>query len=225
MVFSSGKPITEPWISDAAGALVQQFYPSEMGGHALADVLYGAHNPSGKLSVSFPHDVGTTPIYYDYLNSGRYVDAGSVGANGSLTFGHQYVLNTPVPLYEFGYGLSYSGFEYSNVSLSMKTATSTSTVVASVSVRNNGTRDGQEVVQAYVQDVISSVAVPNKSLRGFKKVMIKAGQTVTVDMPIDVSKLGVWDMKMKYVVEPGEFVVWVGSSSADLRGNATFTVS
>ncbi|KAF9635409.1 putative glycoside hydrolase family 3 protein [Lasiodiplodia theobromae] len=224
VVFQSGKPVTEPWISRNATALVQQFYPSEEGGNALADVLFGDHNPSGKLSVGIPHDVGTTPVFYDYLNSGRTIDAGEIYDNGTMLFGHQYVLSTPVPLYEFGYGKSYSEFAYSNVTLSQAEVGASDVVTASVSVTNNSTRDGQEVVQLYVSDLIASVAVPNKELKGFKKVLAKAGETVDVDFDIDVSKLGVWDIRMKYVVEPGEFAIYVGSSSADLRGNATLTV-
>ncbi|KAH7036694.1 glycoside hydrolase family 3 protein [Macrophomina phaseolina] len=224
VVFQSGKPVTEPWISRNASALVQQFYPGEQGGNALADVLFGDHNPSGKLAVGFPYDVGTTPVFYDYLNSGRTVDAGQVFDNGTLLFGHQYVLSSPLPLYEFGYGKSYAEFAYSNVTLSKATASATDVVTATVSVTNNSTRDGQEVVQLYVSDLIASVAVPNKELKGFKKVFIPAGETVDVAIDIDVSKLGVWDIRMKYVVEPGEFAIWVGSSSADLRGNATLTV-
>lgn len=101
VVFSSGKPITEPWISKNASALVQQFYPSEQGGHALADVLYGNYNPSGRLSVSFPYDVGTTPIYYDYLNSARaYPNPGHVFPNGTLVYGNNYVLQSPLALYD-----------------------------------------------------------------------------------------------------------------------------
>jgi beta-glucosidase len=104
VVFSSGKPITEPWISDEASALVQQFYPSEQGGNALADVLFGDVNPSGKLSVGFPVDVANTPSYYDYLNSGRaYPDPGEIYANGTMKFGHNYVLSTPIPLYEVSF--------------------------------------------------------------------------------------------------------------------------
>ncbi|KAF4542153.1 Glycoside hydrolase family 3 [Lasiodiplodia theobromae] len=224
VVFQSGKPVTEPWISRNATALVQQFYPSEEGGNALADVLFGDHNPSGKLSVGIPHDVGTTPVFYDYLNSGRTIDAGEIYDNGTMLFGHQYVLSTPVPLYEFGYGKSYSEFAYSNVTLSQAEVGASDVVTASVSVTNNSTRDGQEVVQLYVSDLIASVAVPNKELKGFKKVLVKAGETVDIDFDIDVSKLGVWDIRMKYVVEPGEFAIYVGSSSADLRGNATLTV-
>ncbi|KAI0379024.1 glycoside hydrolase family 3 protein [Hypomontagnella monticulosa] len=226
VVFSSGKPITEPWISDAASALVQQFYPSEQGGHALADVLFGDVNPSGKLSVSFPYDIGTTPIYYDYLNSARsYPDPGTVYANGSMTFGHNYVLQSPLPLYEFGYGKSYSSFAYSKVTLSQSTASPTDTIAVSVDVTNNSTRDGAEVVQLYVQDMVASVVVPNKLLRGFSKVLIAAGATETVKIDLAVADLGLWDINMKYVVEPGEFTIHVGSSSLDLRANATLTVA
>lgn len=224
VVFSSGKPITEPWISDAATALVQQFYPSEEGGNALADILYGEVNPSGKLSVGFPYDVGTTPIYYDYLNSARYVGPGKEYANGTLEFGHQYVLSTPVPLYEFGYGKSYSTFTYAPITLSKTTASAKDSITASVKITNTSKRDGTEVVQLYVKDVISSVVVPNIQLKGFKKVAIKAGETKTVEIGLKIEDLGLWDIRMKYVVEPGEFVVFAGSSSADLRTNATLTV-
>jgi beta-glucosidase len=225
VVYQSGKPISEPWISNSSAALVQQFYPSEQGGNALADILYGTVNPSGKLSVSFPYDVGTLPIYYDYLNSGRYTDPGNISANGTLNFGHQYVLNTPQPLYEFGYGKSYSTFIYSNVSLSSTTASAIDTITASVSVTNTSPVDGKEVVQLYVQDVLSSIVVPNQQLKGFKKVLVKAGKTVKVTIDLKVQDLGLWDINMKYVVEPGDFVIWMGSSSKDLRGNATLTVS
>ncbi|KAI0107640.1 glycoside hydrolase family 3 protein [Hypoxylon sp. NC0597] len=225
VVFSSGKPITEPWISDAASALVQQFYPSEQGGHALADVLFGDVNPSGKLSVSFPYDIGTTPIYYDYLNSARaYPDPGKVYANGSMKFGHNYVLQSPLPLYEFGYGKSYGTFTYSNVKLSQSAVSSTDTITVSVEITNESTRDGAEVVQLYVQDMVASVVVPNKQLRGFSKVLVPAGATKAVNIDISIADLGLWDVSMEYVVEPGEFTVHVGSSSKDIRGNATFIV-
>lgn len=226
VVYSSGKPITELWISQSASALVQQFYPGEQGGNALADVLFGAVNPSGKLAVSFPTTVGALPVFYDYLNSGRGSDpdTGAILPNGTLQFGHQYVLDTPVPLYEFGYGLSYSSFAYSNLTLSQSTATASDTIIASVSVTNTSPVDGKEIVQIYVQDTLASVVVPNKALRGFKKVLVKAGETVSVDIDLPVAQWGLWNLKMQYVVEPGEFVVWVGGSSAKMRGNATVTV-
>ncbi|KAI8631065.1 glycoside hydrolase family 3 protein [Xylariaceae sp. FL1651] len=225
VVFSSGKPITEPWVSDAASALVQQFYPSEQGGNALADVLFGDVNPSGRLSVSFPYDVGTTPIYYDYLNSARASpDPGTVYPNGTIVFGHNYVLASPLPLYEFGYGLSYSSFSYANLALSKTTASASDTVTVTVDVTNDSDRDGAEVVQLYVKDMVSSVVVPNKQLKGFAKVAVKAGATETVSIDLNVADLGLWDLSLKYVVEPGAFTISVGSSSNDVRGNATLTV-
>jgi beta-glucosidase len=226
VLYSSGKPVTEPWISENAAALVQQFYPGEQGGSGLADVLFGDVSPSGKLSVSIPHSVGTLPVYYDFLNSGRGLDgdAGQVYANGTLMFGHQYVLDTPQPLYEFGYGLSYANFTYGDVRVSKKEVGANDTITATVSVTNTGKMDGKEVVQFYVQDVVASVVVPNKELKGFKKVMVKAGQTFDVSVELDVSKWGLWDRKMKYVVEQGDFLVHVGASSMDLRGNATVSV-
>ncbi|TAQ90308.1 hypothetical protein B7494_g1361 [Chlorociboria aeruginascens] len=225
VIFSSGKPITEAWISTSASALVQQFYPSEEGGNALADVLFGDVNPSGKLCIGFPYDVGTTPVYYDYLNSGRTVDSGKVYPNGTLLFGHQYVLNNPLPLYEFGYGKSYSTFSYSSINLSQTNASASDMITVSVDVTNNSTRDGTEVVQLYVQDIITSIVVPNIQLKGFSKIQIGAGQTETVKIPLSVQNLGLWDINMNYVVEPGDFLILVGSSSTDLRANAIFTVS
>ncbi|KAL4909380.1 hypothetical protein BDW74DRAFT_174584 [Aspergillus multicolor] len=226
VVFSSGKPITEPWISDEASALVQQFYPSEQGGNALADVLFGDYSPSGKLSVSFPYYVGDLPIYYDYLNSGRSIgDSGYELENGTIVFGHQYVIGTPEPLYPFGYGLSYVNFTYGDVSLSATNVSAIDTITVSVDITNtDNSRDGTEVVQLYIVDEITSVVVPNRELKGFEKVVVPAGETKTVEIDIDVANLGLWDVRMKYVVEKGEFTVLVGSSSADIRGNATFWV-
>ncbi|KAF3396295.1 Periplasmic beta-glucosidase [Penicillium rolfsii] len=227
VVLSSGKPITDTWIANSTAALVQQFYPSEEGGNALADVLFGDYNPSGKLSVSFPRYVGDLPIFYDYLNSGRSIgDSGYEDSNGTLVFGHQYVLGNPLPWYPFGYGKSYSTFEYGSVSLD-RTSVSASdkSVTVSVAVTNTDkSREATEVVQVYVSDEIASVVVPNRALKGFEKVVIPAGSTKTVKIPILIKDIGLWNTRMKYVVEPGNFTVLVGSSSEDIRGNATFTV-
>ncbi|KAK3722001.1 hypothetical protein LTR37_002817 [Vermiconidia calcicola] len=225
VVFQSGKPITEDWISNSTASLLQQFYPSQEGGNALADILFGDVNPSGKLSVSFPHDVGSLPVYYDYLNSGRINDPGSVGADGYMYFGHQYVFGTPQPWIEFGYGLSYTTFEYSNVTLSARNVSASDSITATVHVKNSGRRDGAEVVQMYVKDMLASVDVPNVQLKGFDKVTIPAGESAEVTIPLNISDCGVWNRKMQYVVEPGEFVVYVGASSLDIRGNASFYVS
>ncbi|EPS39765.1 hypothetical protein H072_6445 [Dactylellina haptotyla CBS 200.50] len=230
VVFSSGKPITEDWIANYTSALVQQFYPSEQGGNALADVLFGDYNPSGKLSVSFPHDIGTAPAFYDYLNSARsWPDPGKEYENGTLVFGHNYVLNNPVPWYTFGFGRSYTTFKFSNVKLNKKTipfaeAQTTATITAIVDVTNTGDRDGQEVVQVYIRDLVSSVVTPNQLLKGFSKVMLKAGETKNVRIQIPVSDLGLWNLAMQYEVERGDFEVAVGNSPIDIFGTATFSV-
>ncbi|EED12954.1 beta-glucosidase, putative [Talaromyces stipitatus ATCC 10500] len=227
VVFSSGKPITETWISNSTAALVQQFYPSEEGGNALADVLFGDYNPSGKLSVSFPRSVGTLPIYYDYLNSGRSIgDSGYITQNDTIVFGHQYVIGSPLPWYEFGYGKSYSTFKYGTVNLDKTNATATDIVIVSIDVTNEDiSRNATEVIQVYVVDVYASVVVPNRQLKGFEKVVFGPGETKTVLMSLDVSDLGLWNVNMQYVVEAGAFDVLVGSSSLDIRGNATFYVT
>lgn len=126
---------------------------------------------------------------------------------------------------QFGYGLSYSSFSYSPVTLSKTTAAASDIITVSVEVTNNSTVDGTEVVQVYVKDDISSVVVPNKLLRGFAKVPIAAGATETVSIDVNVAELGLWDSRLNYVVEPGTFTVLVGSSSSDLRSNATLTVT
>ncbi|PYI33826.1 glycoside hydrolase [Aspergillus indologenus CBS 114.80] len=227
VVFSSGKPITEPWLSanGTAAALIQQFYPSENGGLALADVLFGHHNPSGRLPISFPRDVGSLPVYYDYLNSGRQVrKPGARYANGTLEFGREYVLDTPDVWFGFGHGESYSTFEYSDVQVTPVVAQAIDNVTITIDVKNTSDRDGKEVVQLYVVDPISSVVTPNKQLKGFQKVFIPAGETATVSMKVSVSGLGLWNAGMQYVVEPGEFIAHVGRSSTDLRGNGSFFV-
>lgn len=226
VVYSSGKPITEPWISEEASALVQQFYQSEQGGYALADVLYGNVNPSGKLSVSFPYDVGTLPIYYDYQNSARSSpNPGHIYENGTLVFGSTYVFENPTALYGFGYGLSYSQFEFSDISVSKSQVSASDTVTVSVKVTNKSQRDGAEVVQLYVKDMIASVDVPRYRLKGFQKVTVKAGKSTTVKINLPVEDWGLWNRQMKYVVEPGDFTVLVGNSSENFFGNVTVTVS
>ncbi|RMZ12050.1 hypothetical protein D0864_00818 [Hortaea werneckii] len=228
VVFQSGKPITEPWLSNTTASLVQQFYPSQEGGHALSDILFGDVNPSGKLSVSFPHSVGDLPVNYDYYNSGRALDPGFVGADGNLYFGHQYVLGTPEPWFPFGYGLSYTNFTYEDFSLSKTNVSASDSLVASVSLTNSGSRPGAEVVQLYVKDLLASVDGPNMLLKGFEKVFLQPGETVQVEIPLDVGDCGVWQGRpgnMRWVVEKGDFVVMVGGGSGDLRVNGTFTVT
>ncbi|KAJ5657145.1 uncharacterized protein N7484_000794 [Penicillium longicatenatum] len=225
VMFSSGKPITEPWISNSTAALLQQFYSSEQGGQALADVLFGRYNPSGRLPLTFPRDTGCMPVNYDYLNSGRDADdPGHSDSDGNITFGRSYVTGTPMPWYDFGYGQSYSEFHYSNVQIDKKQVGATDRINVTVQVKNTSSRDGQEVMQLYVVDPISSVVTPNKQLKAFKEIQVKGGESVTLGLEVNVATLGLWDVDMNYIVELGEFIVYIGKSAGDLRGNASFYV-
>ncbi|KDQ52012.1 glycoside hydrolase family 3 protein [Jaapia argillacea MUCL 33604] len=224
VVFVSGKPVAEPWIQANADAVVQQFYPGELGGLALAEILMGEVNPSGKLPVSFPHSVGTTPVFYNYLKGSRPIDAGMMWENGSLTFGHQYVLDTPVPLWSFGHGLSYTTFNYTDLSLSSQNISATDpSFNVTVTVHNTGAVDGQEVVQVYMTDLVSSVVTPNQQLVGFQKVNISAGNSETVSIEVNTSQIAVWTLSNTWVVEPGQFTVRVGTSDQTFA-NTTLTI-
>ncbi|KAI0655354.1 glycoside hydrolase superfamily [Cubamyces menziesii] len=212
VVLISGKPVAEPWIQEHADAVVQQFYPGELGGLALAEIIFGDVNPSGKLPVSFPRSVGTTPVFYNYLKGSRPIDPGQILDDGTLVFGHQYVLNTPVPIWSFGHGLSYTTFNYTDLALSKATVGPSEDFSVSVTVHNTGSRDGKEVVQVYATDVVSSVVTPNQQLVGFQKVDIPAGSSKRVTIPVNITELAVWTLDNKWVVEPGQFAIRVGTS-------------
>ncbi|CDO69454.1 Glycoside Hydrolase Family 3 protein [Trametes cinnabarina] len=233
VVFVSGKPVAEPWIQERergnlsgtdcmlivalalstdADAVVQQFYPGELGGLALAEIIFGDLNPSGKLPVSFPRSVGTTPVFYNYLKGSRPIDPGQILDDGTLVFGHQYVLDTPVPIWSFGHGLSYTTFNYTDLALSKSTIGTSEDFSASVTVHNTGDRDGKEVVQVYITDVVSSVVTPNQQLVGFQKVDIPAGTSKRVTIRVNSTQLEVWTLDNKWAVEPGQFAVKVGTS-------------
>ncbi|KAJ7815959.1 glycoside hydrolase superfamily [Mycena olivaceomarginata] len=212
VVFVSGKPVAEPWIQANADAVIQQFYPGELGGTALAEVIFGAVNPSGKLPVSFPRSVGTTPVFYNYLKGSRPLDPGQVLDDGTLMFGHQYVLNSPVPLWSFGHGLSYTTFNYTGLQLSPSTISKTQNFNVIVTLHNTGSVAGKEVVQVYMTDLVSSVVTANQQLVGFQKVDIPAGGSVTVTIPILSSQLAVWTVQNSWAVESGKFNIKIGTS-------------
>ncbi|KAG8218078.1 family 3 glycoside hydrolase [Butyriboletus roseoflavus] len=195
VVFVSGKPVTNPWIQQNVDAVVQQFYPGELGGLAIAEIIFGVVNPSGKLPVSFPRSVATTPVFYNYLKGGRPVDPGMIYPNDSLLFGHQHVLDTPVPTWSFGRGLSYTTFNYTDLQLSCSTIGTDEDFNVTVTVHNTGSMHGKEVVQVYMIDLFSSVVTPNMELIGFTKVDIPAGQSKTVTIPVVSSQLAVWSLR------------------------------
>ncbi|MGN0150195.1 MAG: glycoside hydrolase family 3 N-terminal domain-containing protein [Clostridia bacterium] len=199
-VLINGKPLCIEWLKDNCDALIEAFNSGDLGGLAVAEMLAGKFNPSGKLSISFPRHSAQTPCYYNQYegwHGGRYMDveAGNV--------------------YDFGYGMSYSDFVYDNIRLSKNEIDKNESVIVSVDIKNNSDIDGKEIVQLYINDVVSSIMTPVKQLRGFKKVLIKAGETKTVTMNINPEDLSLINKNCERIVESGEFEIMVGSSSQD----------
>ncbi|CUA75114.1 hypothetical protein RSOLAG22IIIB_01757 [Rhizoctonia solani] len=226
VVYVSGKPIAETWVYRNADAIISQFYGGELQGVALAEVIFGDYNPSGRTSVSWPRSVGTAPAFYDYLKGSRPVDwtgPGRIEDDGTLVFGHEYTLDTPVPFWSFGHGLSYTTFQYSGLKFSKSVLSASDTLVVTVNVKNTGKRAGKEVVQVYMTDVVSSVVTPVQSLQGYAKVDLQPGQSKSVSVSIPVQNLAVWTLDNKFVVEPGKFTVQLGSSQT-VQINGTVTV-
>ncbi|WP_380181221.1 beta-glucosidase BglX [Kalamiella sp. sgz302252] len=208
VVLMNGRPLAIEKQSREADALLETWFSGTEGGNAVADVLFGDYNPSGKLPMSFPRSVGQIPIYYNHLNTGRPYDF----ARPNKYTSHYYDAENG-PLYPFGYGLSYTSFKVSPVTLSSKTMPRDGTVKASVTVTNTGKLDGATVVQLYLRDQVASVSRPVKELKGFKRIMLKAGESQTVTFPIDVKALTFWNAKMQQVAEPGTFSVMIGLDS------------
>lgn len=220
LVMVHGRPWSIDWEKDHVPAILEAWYPGEQGGNAIAGILLGDVNPSGRLNCSVPRSVGHLPVTYDYKASARGINR-EPGTPEKP--GRDYVFSSPAPLFAFGHGLSYTTFEYSD--LKIDNNASAKTVKVSVNVRNTGRRDGKEVVQLYVNDRVSSVTTPQKMLKGFDKIELKAGEqkTVTFDLPYD--ELALWNASMQRVVEPGEFAVMIGRSAEDIALSGSFVVS
>lgn len=195
VVYINGRPITEPWIDEHADAIVEAWYPGQEGGHAIADVLFGDINPSGRLTISIPKDVGQLPVYY----------------NGKRSRGKRYLEADSQPRYPFGYGLSYTEFKYENLNIETDSILPDGTAKVTVEVTNIGGRAGAEVVQLYVTDVASVVTRPAKELKGFRKVELAPGESRRVEFTVGPEELQYIGQDYKPVVEPGEFVIHVGS--------------
>ena len=207
VVFIAGKPLAMPWVKENADALLVQWYAGEQQGNSAADILVGNVNPSGRLNVSFPRSTGNSPCYYNYYPTDREFgnDCGGSYEEPAL----HYIFEKPYALWSFGYGLSYTEYKYGNC----RVRTEGERIVAEVEVENCGPRDGKEVVQLYVRDMISSVATPVRQLKAFEKVPVRAGEKVTVRLEVPFSELMFTNERMERVLEPGEFEVQVGSSS------------
>lgn len=207
-------------ISDA---MLYSFHPGTMGGPAIADILFGKVNPSGKTPVTFPRMSGQVPIYYAQHKTGRpanptemLIDEIPVEAGQTSVGCRSFYLDAGnSPLFPFGYGLSYTTFEYSNLSLASDNLTAQDTLSISFTLKNTGKYDGTEVVQLYVQDKVGSVTRPVKELKRFQRVTLKAGESTQVSLSLPVSELAFWGYDMNYTVEPGDFTLWVGTNSAE----------
>ena len=209
VVLVNGRPPTIGWIVDNVPAILESWMGGTESGNAIADILFGDVNPGGKLPVTFPRTVGQVPIYYNHLNTGRPPDPNN-------RYNSKYIDGPWTPQFPFGYGLSYTKFKISNLQLSSARITANGSVKASVDVENVGRRAGDEVVQLYIRDVAASLSRPVKELKGFQRISLKPGEKKHVEFVIDRESLGFWNGEMRFVVEPGEFKVMVGSSSEDV---------
>ena len=212
LVLMNGRPLAMVKQDQQADAILETWFAGTEGGNAVADVLFGDYNPSGKLPISFPRSVGQIPVYYSHLNTGR-----PYNAEHPNKYTSRYFDEANGPLYPFGYGLSYTTFSVSDVKLSAPTLSRDGTLTASVDVTNTGKREGATVMQMYIQDVTASLSRPVKELKGFDKITLKPGETQTVSFPIDINALKFWDQKMKYDAEPGKFNVFIGTDSARVK--------
>ncbi len=209
VVMMSGRPLTIERESVAATSLLQVWFGGHESGNAIADVLFGGYNPSGKLSMTWPRTVGQIPIYYNHKNTGRPQD----DAKPTQKFQSNYIDAPNTPLYPFGYGLSYTSFTYSPVKVSNASLRSGGKITATVTVTNNGAYDGEEVVQLYIRDMVGSVTRPVKELKGFQKIMLHKGESKQVSFTIDEAMLKFWNSDLKWVSEAGAFKVFIGGSS------------
>lgn len=205
LVLMNGRPLTIPWAAEHVPVILESWQLGTQSGHAITDVLYGDYNPSGKLPMTFPRDVGQVPIYYNYFSTGR-------GDTNDLVFWSHYSDMTNDPLYPFGYGLSYTEFEYSDLQVDDSDRTQ---ILVSALITNSGDRSGEEVVQLYIRDKFASNVRPVKELKGFEKIKLEAGQSMRVNFMLTDDELGFYNNDGKFVVESGDFDVMVGTNSQE----------
>ncbi|WP_179318113.1 beta-glucosidase BglX [Winogradskyella helgolandensis] len=207
LVLNNGRPLAISWADEHIPTIVEAWQLGTQTGNAVAQVLYGDYNPSGKLPMTFPRNVGQVPIYYNFKNTGRPVD------KDDNVFWSHYSDVKKTPLYPFGHGLSYTNFSYSDLELNGNTFALEDDVKVSVNITNTGELDGKEVVQLYIRDLVGSVTRPVKELKGFELVEIKAGETKTISFTLNKETLGFYDNNGDFIIEPGDFKVFVGGSS------------
>ncbi len=210
LVLINGRPMVLSWENSNVSAIVEAWAGGTEAGNAIANVLFGDYNPSGKLTTTFPQSVGQIPLYYNHLNTGRPYDA-----NNKFTSKYLDISNDPV--YPFGYGLSYTTFEYSDINLDKKQLKGEEKLTASITLTNTGKVAGEEVVQLYIQDPVASISLPVKELKNFKKVMLKPGEKKEISFEITTDDLKFYNSALKYDWEPGDFNIFIGTNSRDVK--------
>ena len=219
LVMMSGRPLAMEEENELATAILQTWHPGIEAGNAIADVLFGNYNPSGKLTATFPRNVGQVPVYYRQKNTGR------PGSSEEFKKFESYYLDVPnSPLFPFGYGLSYTNFEYKNLKLDRSIFTEGEALHVSVEVTNAGNYDGEEIVQLYVRDLVASITRPLKELKGFEKISVAKGETKKVTFKLTANDLAFYHQDMSISAEPGDFEVFVGTSSSDVQ-SASFSMT
>ena len=217
VVLMNGRPLTINWLAEMSPAILETWFAGTEGGNAIADTLFGDANPGGKLPVTFPRSVGQIPIFYNHRNTGRPFEA-----ENKYTSKYLDIPNTP--LYPFGYGLSYTNFRLQNLRLSAKQIRPDGSLNVMVDVENTGKKTGDEVVQLYLRDLVASISPAVRELKGFQRITLKSGEKKTVTFTLKPEHLGFYNAQMKFVVEPGDFKVYVGDSSLDgLEGDFVVT--
>lgn len=215
VVLINGRPLTLVWENDHATAILEAWAPGTEAGNAVADVLFGNYNPSGKITATFPRSVGQIPIYYNHKNTGRPFDG-----TGFPKFKSNYLDESNDPLYPFGYGLSYTSFQYGPVKLSRTVLKGEEKLTAGVTIQNTGKYAGEEVVQLYISDPVASVTRSVKDLKGFQKILLQAGESKEISFQITTEQLSFFNDNLKRVWEPGKFVIHIGTSSSEVQSAA-----
>ena len=213
LVVLSGRPLELTWAAEHVPAILQSWHGGIRHGRAVADILFGVANPSGKLVMSFPRTVGQIPVYYAHKSTGRPA-TGAGTKQFQDPFRSNYIDEINDPLYPFGYGLSYTTYEYTDLVVETPKVVTDGQLVVTATITNTGERAGDEIVQLYVRDLVGSVTRPVKELKGFQKVSLQPGESKTVRFVVPTAELGFHGLDNRYVVEPGAFKVWVGPNSA-----------
>jgi beta-glucosidase len=219
VVLFNGRPLAIPELHKIAPAILESWFGGTEAGNGIADVLFGDVNPSGKLTMTFPLNVGQIPLFYNSKNTGRPINP----ENPHEKYKSNYLDSPNTPLYPFGFGLSYTTFSYSDIKLNKESYTLSDKIIASVDITNTGDRDGDEIVQLYVRDLVGDVTRPVKELKGFKKVHIKKGETITVAFTILPGELSYYHQDMRFSVDPGDFELLIGKNSEETK-NKVFAI-